>query len=154
MRRNEKEIRDIDTIHRILEEADVCRVGFCMDNKPYIVPMNFGFDDNCLYLHSAHEGQKMEILSENKNICFEVDIHTKLKRSKKPCNWDMSYISVIGSGIAEVIEEPEEKIKALDKIMNKYDDTSFKSYEYSESSLNKTAVIKVVLEKLTGKKSG
>jgi uncharacterized protein len=153
MRRSEKEIKDIKLIHNILNEADVCRVGFSKANKPYIVPMNFGFDEGHIYLHSSVEGKKMEILRENKNICFEVDVKRELVKSEKPCNWGMKYLSVMGNGTAELIEKPEEKIKALDIIMDKYDDEGLNSYEYLESSLKSTIVIKLNLAELTTKKS-
>lgn len=153
MRRSEKEIKDIKIIHSIIQEADVCRVGFSKANKPYIVPMNFGFHEGHIYLHSSVEGKKMEILKENKNICFEVDVKCDIVRSDRPCNWGMHYSSVMGFGIAEVIEDPEEKIRALDCIMNKYDDKTSNFYEYSESSLKRTAVIKLNITELTAKKS-
>jgi uncharacterized protein len=153
MRRSEKEIKDIKIIYKILNEADVCRVGFSKANKPYIVPMNFGFDESHIYLHSSVEGKKMEILKENKNICFEVDVKNEILKSEKPCNWGMHYMSVMGNGTAELIEEPEEKIRALDIIMSKYDDDGSNSHEYLESSLKRTAVIKLILTELTGKRS-
>jgi len=153
MRRSDKEIKDIETIYRILNEADVCRVGFSKADKPYIVPMNFGFDEGCIYLHSSVEGKKMEILKENNNLCFEVDLKREIVKSEKPCNWGMHYMSVMGSGAAELIEERDEKIKALDIIMKKYDNEGLNSYEYSESSLKRTAIIKLILTELTGKRS-
>ncbi|ADZ09931.1 pyridoxamine 5'-phosphate oxidase-related FMN-binding protein [Methanobacterium lacus] len=153
MRRSEKEIKDIKIIYKILNEADVCRVGFSKANKPYVVPMNFGFDESHIYLHSSVEGKKMEILKENKNICFEVDVKSEIVKSEKPCNWGMHYMSVMGFGTAELIEEPEEKIRALDIIMDKYDPEGLNSYEYLESSLKRTAVIKLNITELTAKKS-
>lgn len=151
MRRSEKEIKDIEIIYSILKEADICRVGFSKADKPYIVPMNFGFGEGHIYLHSSVYGKKMEILKENKNICFEVDIQTEIVESEMPCNWGMHYQSVMGFGTAEIVEDPEEKIRALDCIMNKYDGEGSNSYEYSESSLKRTAVIKLTLTELTGK---
>ena len=72
MRRSDKEINDPKTILRIIEEAEVCRIALSDGEKPYIVPMNFGYKDNSLYLHSASEGEKIDILKSNNNICFHV----------------------------------------------------------------------------------
>jgi len=154
MRRSDKEIKDIDTIELILKEALICRVGLCENNKPYIVPMNFGFKDNCLYLHSARDGRKIEILKANNNVCFEVDVKTELVTSKNACNWGMKYYSVIGFGKAQFIEDINEKKKILDIIMQKYSGNDAQSFEYSQSSLDKTAVIKIKIGEITGKKSG
>lgn len=154
MRRNDKEIKDRKCIEQILKKATVCRIALCDKSKPYIVPMNFGFKDNTLYLHSAREGQKIDLMMKNNNICFEVDIGTEVLTSDNACSWGMKYYSVIGFGKAHFIETEEEKINILDIIMQKYNHNANKSFEYSKSALDKTTLIKVEIENLTGKKSG
>ena len=154
MRKNDKEIKDGKCIEWILKEATVCRIALCDNDKPYIVPMNFGFKDNSLYLHSAHEGRKIDLIIENNNICFEVDIETEILPSDNACSWGMKYYSVIGFGKGQFIKNESEKISALDIIMQKYSHNSSESFEYSKSALDKTALIKVEIESLTGKKSG
>ncbi len=154
MRRSDKEIKDKKCIEKILKKATVCRIALCDENKPYIVPMNFGFNDNCIYLHSARKGRKIDLIMENNNICFEAEIKTEILRSDNVCNWGMKYYSVIGFGKAQFIENEAEKINALDIIMQKYNPNSHKSFEYSKSALDKTVLIKVEIENLTGKKSG
>lgn len=154
MRRSDKEIKDKNTIQWILKEAQVCRIALCNDNKPYIVPMNFGFDDNYIYLHSASEGKKIDILNKNNNVCFEVDIQNELVKSEIACNWGMKYYSVIGSGKSYFIEDNNEKKKVLNSIIQKYSENDAKSIEYSKTALNKTVIIKVEISEITGKKSG
>lgn len=151
MRRSDKQINDLKTIQRIIGEAEVCRIALSDGEKPYIVPMNFGYKDNSLYLHSASEGDKIDILMANKNICFQMDIETELVKSESPCNWGMKYLSVIGSGKAQLIDDLKGKREALDIIMSKY---SEKSFEYSPEALDQVLVIKVEIEEITGKKSG
>ena len=154
MRRNDKEINNKNTIDRILKEALVCRIALCDNNKPYIVPMNFGFKDNCLYLHSAAEGRKIDIINENNEVCFEVDIEDEIAKSESICNWGMKYYSVIGFGKAKLIEEINEKKNSLDIIIQKYSENNDKSFDYSQSALEKTVIIKVEIKELSGKKSG
>lgn len=151
MRRSDKEIKDLDVIKSIMEEAIDCRIGLCEDNKPYIVPMNFGYKDNCLYIHSALEGKKINILKKNNNICFEVDIKNELVKSGNPCNWSMKYLSVIGYGKAHFIEDLNEKALGLNIIMQKY--TGKEDFHFPEAALSKVAVMKVEIEEITGKKS-
>ncbi|MEN6293848.1 MAG: pyridoxamine 5'-phosphate oxidase family protein [Methanobacterium sp.] len=154
MRRSDKEIKDKNCIEWILKKAKVCRIALCDKNKPYIVPMNFGFDDNYIYLHSAREGRKIDLIKENNNICFEADIETEIVTADNACNWGMKYYSVIGSGKAHFIEDKNEKRNALNVIMQKYSEKPGESFEYSKPSLDKITVIKVEIESLTGKKSG
>ncbi len=151
MRRQDKEIKDKHEIEAIMDRATVCRVGFCENDVPYIVPVNFGYKDDCLYFHSAPAGKKIEILKRNNNVCFEMDIDHEVIRSATPCNWDTKYRSVIGFGRAFLVGDPEEKRMALNVIVERY---SGQSYEYREDALNSVAVVKIEVESVTGKKSG
>lgn len=113
--------------------------------------MSFGYKDNTLYLHSALEGRKIDILRTNPHVCFEFDILTNVLSSDQPCKWGMAYQSVIGFGTASFIDEPMEKKNALNIIMDKYAGTSF---EFPESAISKTAVFKIAISHMTGKRSG
>ncbi len=138
-------------IESIIKRANVCRIALSENNTPYIVPVLFGFKDNCLYVHSAREGKKIDIIRKNNKVCFEFDIDVELVRSEKACKWDAKYYSVIGFGKAYLVDDVEEKRRALDIIMEHYSDDS---YEYSEELINNLIIIKIVMESLTGKKSG
>lgn len=81
------------------------------NNNPYMVPMNFGYKDRYLYLHSSPEGRKIEILKENNKVSFGVEIKTELVKSESACNWGMKYMSVIGEGYAEFLEDSKRKSK-------------------------------------------
>ncbi|MGZ3514062.1 MAG: pyridoxamine 5'-phosphate oxidase family protein [Thermodesulfobacteriota bacterium] len=151
MRKKDKEINDNAEIESILNRAEVCRLGLCYNNIPYIVPLNFGYKDNCIYLHSFPEGQKIDFLKRNNNVCFEIDVDCKLLNAEKPCDWSMKYRSVIGFGKASLLQELQQKKAALDIIMAHY---SNGTYEYPENVMNALSVIKVRIESITGKKLG
>jgi len=151
MRRKDKEIKDQKEIESILRKADVCRLAFCDNDTPYIVPVNFGYKDHCLYFHSAKEGKKIDILRNNNKVCFECDVDVELVKTGHACDWTTKYYSVIGQGKAFFLEDGEEKQKALDVILAHYSDDQ---YEYNEKAMNSIAVIKVEIESMTGKKSG
>ena len=70
MRRKDKEIIDKELIEEILERNRICRIGFVDGERPYIIPMNYGYKDNNLYVHSALEGKKIDILNINNNVTF------------------------------------------------------------------------------------
>jgi nitroimidazol reductase NimA-like FMN-containing flavoprotein (pyridoxamine 5'-phosphate oxidase superfamily) len=150
MRRKEREITDQKSIEDIISNAWVCRLAMVDGDCPYVVPLCFGYADQTLYFHSAPEGKKLEILKKNNRVCFEVDIGTSLKTNAKPCAWGMNYRSVIGFGHAYFLNDVESKRKGLDIIMRNYADQSF---EYQQSALEQTTVIKVEIEQMTGKQS-
>ena len=119
-------------------------------NKPYIVPLCFGYHENVLYFHGALKGRKIDFIRKNPNVCFEFDLITETIESKNACDWNMKYQSVIGFGKAVFIESSEEKRKALRIIMAQYSDRQF---QFPENGLKTTAVIKVQVESITGKQS-
>ena len=150
MRRSEREITDRTEIEEIIRKASICRLALSDNGTPYIVPVCFGYENDTLYFHSATEGRKLDILKRNNRVCFEMDIETKLVVAEKACGWGMNYRSVIGFGTASVVEDQAGKQKGLDAIMRQY---SGPEGDYSQEALNRTTVIKVEIESLTGKQA-
>jgi len=152
MRRKDKEITDIRLIETVLEEANTCRIAMCDGDMPYVIPMNFGFKDGCIYLHSAKEGRKIELLKKNPKICFEVEAYTAMKKpGENVCKTGVRYFTVIGTGEAELLSEDNEKKEALDIIVKKY--TGIPQHEYLSGSLASLTVIRIAIREMTGKKS-
>jgi len=152
MRRKEKEITNIREIEAIIHKAEVCRLGLAVDNTPYIVPVFFGYENNCLYIHCAREGRKMDMIRQNNNVCFEMEVDTEITNRDKPaCQWSSTYRSVIGWGSAFILENDEEKKQALDVIMRHYSHRT--SFEYKKKPVEEVAVIKIVVAHLGGKQS-
>jgi nitroimidazol reductase NimA-like FMN-containing flavoprotein (pyridoxamine 5'-phosphate oxidase superfamily) len=86
MRRKEKEMDSLVEAEVVIRNSLVCRLGLSDDNRPYVVPLSFGYENNTLYFHSASEGKKVEILKKNSNVCFEFDIETLIMRWFRPKN--------------------------------------------------------------------
>lgn len=135
----------------IISKANVCRLGLSVDNIPYIVPLNFGYRDSCLYFHTPKVGKKMDMIKTNSRVCFEMDIDHEVVRAENPCDSSMKFRSVIGYGRASLLDEIEEKRRALDIIVEHY---SGQVNEYKEKMVDHLSVIKVQVESMTGKKSG
>ena len=151
MQRKESEIKDIASIEEIIRKAQVCRLALSENDRPYIVPLCYGYKDNTLYFHSARKGKKLDILKKNNNVCFEIDTDNELIKGKKACSCSMKYRSVIGFGRAEIIEETELKRRALNIIMQNYFEGFFK---YTDEAVNNIVIIKVEIYSMTGKQLG
>lgn len=153
MLRKENEITDIHEIIAIIKKAEVCRLGLAVDNTPYIVPLFFGYEDRCIYVHCSKEGRKLDMIRQNNTVCFEMETNTSIiNRDKPPCQWSSTYQSVIGYGSAFILENFEEKKQALDIIMKHYSDKT--SFEYKTKAVEEVAVIKIVINHMSGKQSG
>lgn len=150
MRRKDKEITEKSEIESIINRAMVCRLALADQNRPYVVPLCFGYKDNSLYFHSTGEGKKIEMLKKNNQVCFEFDVDYETRKADKACKWSMAYKSVIGFGKASFVEDFESKCQALDIIMRQYGGESF---EYTKANVNNAFIIKVEIEHMTGKQS-
>ena len=150
MHKTNREIRDFNAMLAIMKKARVCRIGLSNNGTPYVVPMNFGLGENCIYLHCAAEGQKLDIMRKNNKVCFEMDLIQEIKQGSEPCSWSCSYESVIGFGLASFVKELIEKRFALDRIMEHYNARA--PFYYPDDTLAKTIVIRITIESLTGKR--
>ena len=152
MRSAKKEIVDREELHRILDEAMVMRLGMLDGERPYVVPLNFAREGDELWFHSARAGHKLDCLRAAPAVCVEVDHFIRLRGGPRACDdWTSTYESVIGFGRAEIVEDAAEKLRGLRTIMRKY--SGREDWEFSEASMRGTAVVRVRLESLTGKRS-
>ena len=152
MRRKDREITDKEAILAILKEADACRLAFNTGNAPYIVPLNYGYlweDKLELFVHSANQGRKLELLEKDNRVGFEIDTAHELLEADQPCNWGMKYKSIIGTGIISVLEDSEKRKTALDQIMKHYGFEGKAAYH--EGTFNSTKVLHLVVEEFTVK---
>ena len=152
MRRKEKEITLKTEMDAVIEKARVCRLAMVDADRPYIVPMSFGYDGKALYFHSAREGQKLDLLRKNKRVCFELDTEVSVSPGDVPCKWGMAYQSIIGQGEVAFILEPKAMRNALDIIMAHYSGES--SFVYTDAAINSVCVFKVNILEMSGKRSG
>jgi len=152
MRRQDKEITDSTLLSAVLREAFVCRIGLADGDWPYLVPMNFVYADGHVYLHSAGEGRKIEILKRNNRVCFEAESGVELVRSERACDFGARYVSVIGIGTASFVTDLAGKSRILDLFMEKY--AGGGGWSYPPAALRAVTVIRVDIETLTGKASG
>ena len=151
MRRKEKEITEESAIESIIRDSLFCRLGMVDENTPYVLPLCFGYKDKTIYLHGSLKGKKANALKKNPNVCFEFDVETEIVEADNACDWGVKFKSVIGFGKALFLDDFKEKREALDIIMSQYSNHSF---QFPDHLLEKTAVIKITIDSMTGKQSG
>jgi uncharacterized protein len=153
MRRKDKEITDIRQIEDILLKGKLCHISMASGNEPYVVTVNYGYKNSCIFFHSAPEGQKIEIISKNPKVCFMVYTDEQIVSGENPCkDWSMKYKSVIGYGKAIILENPREKAEGLNILMDHYSKNG--PFEFNEKNLKETSVVKIEIEEISGKISG
>jgi uncharacterized protein len=141
-------------INEIIKKCLWCHVAMVdQDGLPYVLPLNFGYDDGVIYLHSSQHGRKIDILKNNNNvsIAFSTDQVLRYQSEDVACSYSMKYRSVLASGKVEFIEDPDQKVKALNFIMKQY---SPKEFSYNMPSILEVCCWKVIIEKLEGRVYG
>jgi uncharacterized protein len=151
MKRVDRQVTDMTDIEDIINRCQICRLGMIDGDKPYVLPMNFGYENNTIYFHGALTGRKISIIQASPQICIEFDIaHEILTDKETACKWTQKYESVIAWGKAEIMDNPVEKRKAFNIIMAHYSEK--KEWDYPDIIIERTHVIKVPLEKITAKR--
>ena len=149
MGKKNRVIADRAKMEAIIRACKVCRLGMADDGEPYVVPMSFGYHGEAVYLHTGLTGRKIEILCRNPRVCLEFDILDGMIESDRGCGWSMYFRSVLVFGNARELVDPEEKRSGLAAIMAQY---SPGDYTFPDEILERTAVIRVEIESMTGRK--
>ena len=152
MTKRELQITDEGHIRHILDTAKVLHLGLAVDNEPYVVPMNYGYTMEegklVLYLHSALKGKKLDMMRANPKVFFEMDCDLAPFEGEKPCQYGLVYSSVMGRGTASIVEDVEEKIKAMEILMKTQTE---KDFEFNERLVSIVAVIRIDVAEYTAK---
>lgn len=153
MRRKDRQITDIETIRAILDKAQVLHLAMIDGERPYVVPMNYGYvlaDGRLtLYLHSAKEGRKLDVLSQNNAVAFvlETDV-VPVSGGDIPCKYGAAYASVMGEGTAAILTDPAEKLAALSILMRTQ---TGRAFAFTTEMTASVAVIRVDVDSFTAK---
>ena len=152
MTKRERQITDEHQIRAILDTAKVMHLGVAVDNEPNVVPMNYGCTwENgkmVLYLHSALQGKKLDMIRTNPRVFFEMDCDLTPFEGEKPCQYGLAYSSVMGQGTARIVEDVEEKIRAMSVLMKTQ---TGKDFSFNERLVSIVAVIRIDVEEYTAK---
>ena len=152
MTKREFQITDEAQILEILDKSKVLHLGLAVNNEPYVVPMNYGYamEDGklTLYLHSAVQGKKLDMIRANPNVFFEMDCDRMPFEGKVPCQYGLVYSSIMGRGTARVLEHVEEKMKAMTLLMKTQ---TGKDFTFNDRLVSIVAVIRVDVSEYTAK---
>jgi nitroimidazol reductase NimA-like FMN-containing flavoprotein (pyridoxamine 5'-phosphate oxidase superfamily) len=140
------------TVHRILDEAFVCHVGFAADGQPFVIPTNFGRIGDTLYLHGSAASRMLRTLSEGIPVCVTVTLVDGLVLARSAFHHSVNYRSVVILGTAKLVEDPTEKMEALrlftEHIMKgRWDEIRWPT----EQELKATTVLALPLEEVSAK---
>ena len=152
MTKRERQVTDPQRIRDILDQAKVLHLGLAVDNEPYVVPMKYGYTyengNLVIYLHSAVRGKKLDMIRTNPKVFFELDCDRQPFEGVKPCQYGLVYSSVMGRGVARIVEDVEEKKQAMTVLMKTQ---TGKDFAFEDRLVSMVAVIRIDVEEYTAK---
>ena len=153
MRRRDREVTDLGEIIRIAQSAKILHLGLTDGRRPYVVPLNYGFEfsDGALvfYMHGASEGKKLELIRAGGEVCAELECDVALiPGGELACGYGSAYASIIGWGTAEVCVEESEKIKGLKLLMKTQ---TGRDFDINTRMAASVTVLKLILREFTAK---
>jgi uncharacterized protein len=148
MRQKKREIQDKAQVEKLLRGCRTVQLGLWDGAEPYVVTVNFGYAENVIYFHSAKEGRKMRCIKENGLVSFATVVASELITAPKACGYSTYYTSITGFGRGKILESAEDKAAGMDVILAQHGGPTG---AYDARVLERTAVIRVELERLVGK---
>jgi len=152
------EIKSKEKIIEFLSSQQTGRISSIDENGfPQIIPMNFVFINDTVYIHSHIRGEKLDNIRRNQKVGFEVDKSLEFLPSYFSDPTDASladtlYISVVIKGNASIVSDKEEKTNALNGLMKKYQpEGGYEPIKPDMDVLKEVEVVKIIPESLRGK---
>ncbi|MDE1724871.1 MAG: pyridoxamine 5'-phosphate oxidase family protein [Thaumarchaeota archaeon] len=152
------EIKSQEKIIEFLNQQETGRVCSIDENGyPQIIPMNFVYTNGSIYMHSHPRGEKLENITRNSKVGFEVDQSLEFLPSYFTSSTDASqadtlYISVVIKGNATIVSNPKEKTMALNELMKKYQpEGGYEELTHDMKVVEEVAIIKIIPVTMRGK---
>ena len=152
------EIKSKEKVIEFLSSQQTGRIASIDENGfPQIIPMNFVFINDVIYMHSHVRGEKLDNIRRNQKVGFEVDKNLEFLPSyfTDPTYAEFAdtlYISVVIKGNASIVSDKDEKTIALNGLMEKYQpEGGYEPIKPDMDILKGVEVIKIIPESLRGK---
>ena len=150
--KRERQVTDPEQIRHILDTGKVLHLGLSVNDEPYVVPMNYGYTMEegrlTLYLHSAVQGRKLDMMRANPKVFFDIDCDLMPFEGRVPCQYGLVYSSIMGRGTATMVEDVEEKKQAMSLLMKTQ---TGKDFTFEDRLVSIVAVVRIDVAEYTAK---
>jgi len=152
MKRSEKEISERNALINVLRKGKYATVAMCRNNEPYVVTMNYGYDEgeSALYFHCSLKGLKLDLIGENPSVCASVieDLGYRMGECEQ------AYRSVVLWGKMYVVDDLQEKKHGIDVLLNQLEDEPDRVRERSlksDEAYQKVGIMRLDITEMSGK---
>lgn len=150
--------RDNNWIKAFLQRSLIGHVAHTSGSQPFITPTNFWFDEanHRIIFHSNIAGRTRTNLESEPLVCFETSEFGRMLPSNAALEFSIQYRSVMVFGQAKLIDDPIEKSRLLEKLIEKYFPGMRPGVEYrpiTEKELGRTSVYAIMINSWSGKEN-
>jgi uncharacterized protein len=143
---------DVATIHAILDEALICHIGFAVEERPVVIPTIHWREGDRLYVHGSAASHMLRSLKDGVEACVTVTLLDGLVMARSAFHHSMNYRSVVVFGTATEVTDPEEKRRALERLVEHIaPGRSAEVRAPNESELRQTLVLSLPIEEASAK---
>jgi hypothetical protein len=152
VREPHRAVYDRETIYTILDEGFVCHVGFALEGQPYVIPTMYARAADYLYFHGSAASRMLRGASNGLPVCITVTLADGLILARSVFNHSMNYRSVVALGTAMPIDDPFEKLDALQAFTEKLIAGRWQdARQPNEKELKATSILKLPLNEVSAK---
>jgi len=152
VREPHRAVYDRETIYAILDEGIVCHVGFAVEAQPFVIPTMFARVGDHIYFHGSAASRMLRNLSGGLPVCITVTLADGLVLARSVFNHSMNYRSVVALGNAALIDDPNEKLVALQSFTEKILKGRWNdARQPNEKELKATSILKLPLTEVSAK---
>jgi hypothetical protein len=112
-RRHDRGFYDHATVHALLDAAMLCHVSYVIDGQPFCTPTFFWREGKRLYWHGSSASRMLRNLAHGEPACLTVTHLDSLVLARSGFNHSADYRSVMAFGKARLVDDPQEKARAL-----------------------------------------
>jgi len=119
VREPQRAVYDRGIVYKILDEGFVCHVGFTADQQTFVIPTMYARVGDAICFHGSAASRMLRGVGGGLNVCVTVTLADGLVLARSVFNHSMNYRSVVALGIAAIVDEPDEKLAALQAFTEK-----------------------------------
>ncbi|HOA14901.1 MAG TPA: pyridoxamine 5'-phosphate oxidase family protein [Bacillota bacterium] len=147
MRRKDREMTDRSEMEGILLKEETGYLATCgEDGQPMATPVNYIYKGGRIIMHCALAGRKLDNIAKNPKVGFTVVTDVSIDR----VNMTTYYRSVMLEGTARLLEEGNEKAKAIKDLTERL---AAPGEVCSDAEGRRTAMLVIDIASMCGKKN-
>lgn len=136
-------------MEQILRQVGVGFLGVSGETGPYVVPLNYGYEDGRVVFHCALEGRKLDCIRANPKVCFSVARQTGTVQPHFGTRCHVDNESVTCFGEARIVEDPHEKARLLNAFNRCFEPGAA---DVPAQRIQTCAVVEIRIVEMTGRR--